>query len=68
MSDSSDSVWSEIIPLFLSEGLWVRLLQGALKRGKGQKKQQQKRNYLDNTTFCYFVVLFVCLFCFFGVS
>lgn len=32
-----------------------------LKRGKGQKKQQQKRNYLDETT-PFFVTLFSFLF------
>lgn len=49
MSDSSSSVWSEIIPLFLSEGL-CSASSRVTKERKGAIKQQQKRNYLDETT------------------
>lgn len=46
MSDSSGSVWSEIIPLFLSEGLCSTSSRGTKER-KRAIKRQQKRNYLD---------------------
>lgn len=49
MSDSSGCAWSEIIPLFLSEGLWSTSLKGTKERKSAKKKQQQKRNYLDET-------------------
>lgn len=55
MSDSSGCVWSEIIPLFLSEGL-----QSASSKGTWERKRAKKRNYLDETTpfFCLFFILF----------
>lgn len=48
MSDSSNCVWSKIIPLFLTEGLWFPL-QRALKRendNRKRKKQQQKTTWM----------------------
>lgn len=56
MSDSSGCVWSEIIPLFLSEGLWSASSKGTKER-KRAKNSDKKRNYLDETTsllFCFF--------------
>lgn len=43
MSDSSGCAWSEIIPLFLSEGLWSTSLKGTKDRKSAKKKQQQKK-------------------------
>lgn len=42
MSDSSGCVWSEIIPLFLSEGLWSASSKGTKerKRAKNNKKKE----------------------------
>lgn len=56
MSDSSGCVWSEIIPLFLSEGLWSASSKRTKER-KRAKNSNKKRNYLDKMTF-FFPFLF----------
>lgn len=61
MSDSSGCVWSEIIPLFLSEGLWSASSKGTKER-KRAKNNKKKRNYLDETTYLFCFVFFFSFF------
>lgn len=60
MSDSSGCVWSEIIPLFLSEGLRSAPSKGT-KEEKG-KKQQQKKKLPGRDDFLFFLIVFDFIF------
>ena len=60
MSDSSGCVRSEIIPLFLSEGLWSASSEGTQERKRAtQNKTVTKKE--TTWTRLFFVLFFVCL-------
>ncbi|CAK6968207.1 Ephrin type-A receptor 7, partial [Scomber scombrus] len=58
MSDSSGCVWSEIIPLFLSEGLWSASFEkGAKERKRAKNNNNKKKEKLpgrDDLLFFFF--------------
>lgn len=60
MSDSFGCVWSESIPLLLTEGLWSNSSKATKERKRAKKTAtKEKLPGRDNSLFCYFVFFFL---------
>lgn len=61
MSDSSGCVWSEIIPLFLSEGLWSASSKGTKERKRAKNNKKKETTWTRRLT-CFVLFFFFSFF------